>query len=478
MPSVHVPIRISNLRVHTTNQPTWVESQGTNIASWALSFPDAVESRAHFVMPVLPNYNGSATGLTMRLRWRGTTAGTNSVVWRVYGVAGASFSAGNTATTTNVTTPAPASAGNIVETVVPLASGTAFNPSASNNAMAFTVARMGADGSDTYTGNAELLDIILEYDSVDVNFLEKYFWVPAGAMVIPAGSTVTVDGTSGVDTGIIRPKSAIFTDSSSSVVDFNITMPDDFAGGLSYKGYFIGTGSSNSFFLDVGAASIGTSSDPVLVTGSTQNWGLSSVTSNISVSQSISANQEVNFRLKRDPADANTGTTTVLGLLFKYNTLSKNPNRLLLDPGSCTLPTSNPATLTLASDTNSTKQSLRFATGSTNSADFVGWISSLFQSVSAVKVTWRSSGTGDAYLRCDYAYVNTGSTADPTLTTGTPIAATNSGAGQINVTTFTVPTGAAASRQFYLRLNRLGSSGSDTISANVEVLEVALEFNT
>ena len=70
-----------------------------------------------------------------------------------------------------------------------------------------------------------------------------------------------------------------------------------------------------------------------------------------------------------------------------------------------------------------------------------------------------------------------GTSSDPTLTTGTPFVSATGGADILNEFTVSVSTGVISDDQLYIRLTRLGSSGSDTLTDVVEVLDVVFEAN-
>lgn len=106
-----------------------------------------------------------ASGLVAKLQWLAASATSGSVVWDVrvsattpadtQDVDAQDFGSANTATTT-----VPGTAGHLAETAITLTNADSL---AAGDFVVLRVARAAADGSDTATGDAELLAVSLSY---------------------------------------------------------------------------------------------------------------------------------------------------------------------------------------------------------------------------------------------------------------------------------------------------------------------------
>ncbi len=454
------------------------QAQDTNLSKWVCQFGATADERLHFFLPVPGSYNGGGS-VTLRLRWR-TSATSGDVVWKtwIHGLATNANVIGTAATTGTTTTAAPGTANLVQETVITVSASLA-----ADQGMGFVVGRDGANGSDTCTGVAELLEVLVEWAVFSGSV--GYIWVPAHAWAIPSGSSASYASDSWDSSGIINAPAVGYLDSGTETIDAKVTLPQNFSGGLLASVYASTgnvTGGTYKLHLDMGAASVGSSSDPTitaqtnwtLVTGASAHF--TAYDQRRAAVISPTAGQELVLHLVRDTSDASTDTLNIRGVLLEFN-INARTSQNCLDPGSAAQPTGvTAATLTSVTDTNSTKWVGQFAQGANQALDFVTMVPSLYGSGGTLRVRWRSTaGSGNVRFQADFGNPANAAASDPTLTSGTMTTSASGGAGVLNEVTLDVSSGLVASDMVNIRLWRKGTDGSDTLAATVEVLDVILE---
>lgn len=138
---------------------------GSSIAVASYSFDAAGTEGIQFVIPYVPAYGSG--NLTVKLRWHPDTATTNDVVWGVaiaaltpetdtQDIETDTWATENTATDSALGTTAQ----RLHEASVTVSN---LDGIATADYLAVRVQRLGGNGSDTMTGDAQLVGVVLEY---------------------------------------------------------------------------------------------------------------------------------------------------------------------------------------------------------------------------------------------------------------------------------------------------------------------------
>lgn len=154
----------SALPVPSVTMPEF-KSAGTNITVASYSFDAAGTEGLQFIVPYVPAYGSG--NLTVKLLWHPDTATTGDVVW------GASIAALTPETDTqDIETDAWATENTVTDSALGTtaqrlhtASVTVSNLDsiATGDYFALRVQRLGGNGSDTMSGDAQLVGVVVEY---------------------------------------------------------------------------------------------------------------------------------------------------------------------------------------------------------------------------------------------------------------------------------------------------------------------------
>lgn len=142
-----------------------LKSAGTNIPVLSYSFADNATEGLAFVVPYVPAYGSG--NLTAKPRWYPDTATANDVVWGVsiaaltpetdtQDIETDAWATENTATDTALGTTAQ----RLHEASVTVSN---LDSIATSDYLALRVQRLGGNGSDTMSGDAQLVALVVEY---------------------------------------------------------------------------------------------------------------------------------------------------------------------------------------------------------------------------------------------------------------------------------------------------------------------------
>jgi hypothetical protein len=137
---------------------TFITRNGILVAE----FDDSAATEGLIFRGVLPNHYGGS-GLTLEIHWMGKTATTGNVVW------GGEIERGNTdldsdsfATQQTATGAANGTSGIETVTNITFSNGANMDSLAAGEAFRLRVSRLGSNGSDTMTGDAQLISLHLK----------------------------------------------------------------------------------------------------------------------------------------------------------------------------------------------------------------------------------------------------------------------------------------------------------------------------
>lgn len=126
-----------------------------------LDYDATTDEEAYFTGVMLRNYGGG--GVTIKLIWSASSATSGNVVWETaferIGAAQQNIDSDGFATGNTATGAANGSSGNTTETEIAHTNGAQMDSVAAGELFRLRVRRLAADGSDTMTGDAELLGV-------------------------------------------------------------------------------------------------------------------------------------------------------------------------------------------------------------------------------------------------------------------------------------------------------------------------------
>ncbi len=481
MSNLVFPLSIVNGRPHSSSTPIIDTINDSNLSKYVVRFQDGVTNNLHFVLPVTSNYlSGTAT---LRVRWKASAA-SGSVRWQV---AYSSYSNTNTANlspTDVFATSATAGADLINEATFSLTVG-------ASRINLITLTRLGADGSDTLSGNVDLLQMELEY-AIDPTVARVFMWVPANAMTIPASSGATL-GTE-TDLGTHFPWVLTMRNSQNDYADFDFIVPSNFYNNLKFSilDHFPGIGTGAVVWrIDTATTTVGNTVDPSFTTGTAtagnSNFGsiagvLGYLTA-VNAPSTIAANQRVTARVTREGSHgSDTSSVTnhsLLGVVVQYDALLRSPGLVNFDPGSGSTPTVSGASIVKIDGTSGASYWVgQYAAGSNTCIDYINMMPYIYSAGGTLKVKWTSNApSGTAVFRVDYGTPTVGDSMDPVLAaSASALLSTTAGSGIINEFTTSIASGMVAGDEIYLRIWRLGAHGSETMTSHsLNIIDISLE---
>lgn len=474
MASAAFQIPAANIRGDTTNPVTIADVADTNVGKWVAQYPNAT-SKGHFCVWFPANYLSGNPSCKVRMRSTSGSAAQTKQFPAVYGFKQSGdglTTSGTSLTHQDMTFNA---ANQIEEITFSLATGVA--------ASRLLVFRLDSNNTGTLA-TAEVLDLNFEY-VIDPSIRKGYLWIPANAFVIPnaSGATLTsrdIESGSGIVPWVIAYRDAV-----SDYADVRVLLPASFRTNLTCRQIWATGASTGNLQLetDMGSAAVGASADPTLTTGTAYTLTTGSnntiyFDSDHAAPISPNAGDEVQIRITRlgnDGSDTSTVTCHLIGIVLTWDTVDKNPVCISMSPLSGAQTGGN---LSLDTDSNSSKIVQSYPTGTDNHADFAGQLPSLYGSGGTLRVRWRSSNSDTTHAvrwRVDVCSPASGSSSDPSLTTGSNQDILSSGAGLINEFTTSLSSGFVASDNVFVRINRIGTG--DSFPGTAEILSCNLEFN-
>ena len=134
-----------------------------NVAHLVLDFDASTEEAAYFEGVLPRHYAGG--GITLRLCWMATSATSGNVVWGAcferHDDEATDLDADSFASEQTATSAAPATSGAVQYVDIAFTDGAQLDSLATGEHFRIKIARKAADGSDTISGDAELLSVEL-----------------------------------------------------------------------------------------------------------------------------------------------------------------------------------------------------------------------------------------------------------------------------------------------------------------------------